>query len=298
MRYEVRHLTRFRYAGAVRFARCNLRLRPVDWPGQALEDFTLSVEPAGTVGVTRRGGYPVNVTRVTVERPVRELAIESRFRVMVDRVTPEVRADDATIAALREARASRDPSATGPANYLPPSPLIALTPAIRDWCAVELAGDRGIVEAGLALAKAIKRDFRYDGSATTAETTPADAFAARHGVCQDFAQVMIAGCRALGLPAAYVSGYLRTNPPPGRPRLVGADASHAWVALWCGETRGWLGFDPTNGCGVGGDHVVAAVGRDYHDVAPIDGVFLGRDSQGVEVAVDVLPLDEGVRAVG
>jgi len=101
---------------------------------------------------------------------------------------------------------------------------------------------------------------------------------------------MISGARSAGLAAAYVSGYLRTIPPPGQERLVGADATHAWVMLWCGPERGWLGFDPTNGCTVGSDHIVAAIGRDYADVAPIDGIFLGRDGQKIEVSVDVEPL--------
>ncbi|RYD63112.1 MAG: transglutaminase family protein, partial [Sphingomonadales bacterium] len=136
----------------------------------------------------------------------------------------------------------------------------------------------------------IKREFRYDGKATAFDTPVAEAFAKRHGVCQDFAQVMIAAVRAAGLPAAYVSGYLRTRPPAGKPRLVGVDATHAWVNVWCGPALGWVGFDPTNGCTVGSDHIVTAVGRDYSDVAPIDGVFLGQDGQDIHVSVDVEPI--------
>ena len=102
---------------------------------------------------------------------------------------------------------------------------------------------------------------------------------------------MISGLRAAGLPAAYASGYLRTLPPPGQPRLVGADATHAWVLLWCGPARGWVGLDPTNGIWMASDHVVMAVGRDYGDVAPIDGVVLGSGAQSMQVEVDVEPLD-------
>ena len=97
--------------------------------------------------------------------------------------------------------------------------------------------------------------------------------------------------RGVGLPAAYISGYLRTVPPPGKPRLVGADATHAWVVIWCGPERGWIGFDPTNACLVGGDHIITAMGRDYADVAPIDGVFTGQEGQKIEVSVDVEPID-------
>ncbi len=126
------------------------------------------------------------------------------------------------------------------------------------------------------------------------DTPPREAFEKRGGVCQDFAQIMISGLRAAGLPAAYASGYLRTLPPPGRPRLVGADATHAWVLLWCGPDRGWVGVDPTNGIWMAGDHIVMAIGRDYADVAPIDGIVLGSGAQKMDVSVDVAPLEEAV----
>ena len=121
-------------------------------------------------------------------------------------------------------------------------------------------------------------------------TSPAEAFARRRGVCQDFAHVMIAGLRGLGLPALYVSGYIRTIPPPGKPRLAGADASHAWVALWCGPAFGWLGLDPTNAFAVGDDHIVVARGRDYSDVPPVEGVILSSGGHKLEVEVDVIPV--------
>ncbi len=122
-------------------------------------------------------------------------------------------------------------------------------------------------------------------------TSPAEAFAARRGVCQDFAHVMIAGLRGLGLPALYVSGYIRTIPPPGKPRLAGADASHAWVAVWCGPSFGWLGLDPTNAIPEGDDHIVVARGRDYADVPPVDGVILSYGGHDLEVSVDVAPVE-------
>ncbi|MET0271113.1 MAG: transglutaminase family protein, partial [Sphingomonas sp.] len=237
--------------------------------------------------------WPVHTARIMIDRPAREIVIEAASRLRVTRPLPEALVDDPTIAQAAEAaRRVRSLAADAPASYLFPSPLIPIDAEIASWCAQELAQGRGIVEAGLALSRRIKAEFRYDGAATTAETTPREAFAGRHGVCQDFAQVMIAGARGVGIPAAYVSGYLRTLPPPGRPRLVGADATHAWVMLWCGPARGWIGFDPTNGCAVGSDHIVTAFGRDYADVTPIDGIFLGQDGQKIDVEVDVEPLDE------
>ena len=148
-----------------------------------------------------------------------------------------------------------------------------------------------IYEAAAELSKRIHADFAYDSEATEVSTTPAEAFAARRGVCQDFAHVMIAGLRGLGLPALYVSGYIRTFPPPGKPRLVGADASHAWVAVWCGPSFGWLGLDPTNAIPEGDDHIVLARGRDYADVPPVDGVILSYGGHELEVSVDVAPVE-------
>jgi len=226
-----------------------------------------------------------------VDKPATELLVESRAHVVVDRLTPAPAADDITVAdAGRLAREAKDLGPMGPASYLFPSPLIAAFPEIAAWCAQELRPGRGVVEAGLALAKAIQAGFHYDGSATQLDTSPAEAFAKKSGVCQDFAQIMISGARSAGLATTYVSGYLRTTPPPGKERLIGADATHAWVLIWCGPARGWIGFDPTNGVTMGPDHIVTAIGRDYADVAPIDGIFLGREGQKIDVAVDVEPL--------
>jgi transglutaminase-like putative cysteine protease len=146
-----------------------------------------------------------------------------------------------------------------------------------------------VVEAAAELMTRIRDDFKYDPKATAVSTPLSDAFDKRGGVCQDFAHIMIAGLRGLGLPAVYVSGYIRTLPPPGKPRLVGADASHAWVSLWCGDMFGWLDFDPTNAVLAGNDHIVIARGRDYADVSPIDGVILASGNQELSVSVDVAP---------
>jgi transglutaminase-like putative cysteine protease len=184
-----------------------------------------------------------------------------------------------------------DLGVASPANYLYPSPMIALSPAIADWCGQSLAPERGIVEACHDLNLRIKSAFKYDGDATETDTAPAQAFEKRAGVCQDFAQVMIAGLRSAGVPAAYVSGYLRTLPPPGKARLIGADATHAWVLAWCGPARGWIGFDPTNGIAMNTDHIITAIGRDYADIAPIDGIFVGQAGQKIAVSVDVAPAE-------
>jgi transglutaminase-like putative cysteine protease len=165
---------------------------------------------------------------------------------------------------------------------------VPLAPAVTEWTANSFPPGRSIVAGVIDLTRRIHRDFAYDPAATDVATPLARAFAARRGVCQDFAHVMIAGLRGLGLPAAYVSGYLRTEPPPGEKRLEGADAMHAWVEAWCGPALGWIGFDPTNGIVAGSDHIVVGHGRDYTDVSPVTGIILSSGTQGHSVAVDVV----------
>jgi transglutaminase-like putative cysteine protease len=297
MLYDVRHVTRFDYGTSVKFARCNLRLRPVDWAGQALEHYELHVAPTGRTHPALAEAGLANVTRLVIEEPVRRLSIESRFRMRVDRLVPVPDAGDPTLAQVaRAARNSRDLSPACPASYLYPSPLIPLDADIAAWCAPDLDPDRPALEAGIALAQRIQREFLFDPTATLVDTPPREAFLKRGGVCQDFAQILITGLRAAGLPAAYASGYIRTIPPPGAERLVGADATHAWVLLWCGPDRGWVGLDPTNGIWMASDHIVMAVGRDYAEIAPVDGVVLGSGAQKMEVSVDVAPVEEPVAA--
>ncbi|MET0137644.1 MAG: transglutaminase family protein, partial [Sphingobium sp.] len=228
---------------------------------------------------------------LVMEAPLRRLTIETSFRASVPGSAPiEPQPDDPTIATVaRSALLDRDMGPSAPAHYLYASPRVPLLEEIGAWAAPGLTPDCSIVEAALALARRIKAEFAYEPGATDAHTPVADAFAARHGVCQDFAHVMVAALRHAGLPAAYVSGYLRTDPPPGRARLIGADAMHAWVMLWCGPVRGWIGFDPTNGVVTGDGHVFVAMGRDYADVAPMDGLFVGGGGQTIDVMVDVIP---------
>lgn len=295
MRYAIRHRTLFRYAHPVSFARCNLRLQPVAWMGQHIESFDLTITPHARIIGTRPIGYIGHVTRMVVDRPASELVIEGKSRLRVERVIVGPSPSDPSVSAVAAmARASFDLSPEGPVNYLYRSPMIDLVPAITEWCAADIVPERGIIEAVFSLTRRITAEFVYDGHATSTDTSPAEGFEKRRGVCQDFAQIMIAGLRGLGLPAAYVSGYLRTIPPPGKKRLVGADATHAWVMVWCGPRLGWIGFDPTNSSMVGSDHIITAMGRDYADVSPIDGIFLGIDGQKIDVSVDVAPIEEGL----
>lgn len=286
--FAVRHLTCFNYEKPVQFSRSNLRLKPIDWPGQTLVRHSIVVNPDGELTPAPLHSTLVNLTRLVVPGATIGLEIISEALVEVDRVPQLSWPNEPTIAQVGQwVRESADVSDLSPANFCYPSGFIPTDADIAAWGAELLQPDRPVFATSFDLTVRIQREFRYDPNATMAETPPATAFAARAGVCQDFAQIMICALRAAGIPAAYASGYIRTEPAPGQPRLQGADATHGWVLVWCGPEKGWLGLDPTNGIAMGGDHILMAVGRDYLDIAPIDGVFNGYGAQDILVEVDV-----------
>jgi transglutaminase-like putative cysteine protease len=292
MNYRVKHVTEVKYDALVNLARFNLRLKPAAWLGQVLTGYRLEVSPAPKAIIDEEGPFVVNTARLTLDKPTASLTVTSEFFVTVDRAVPLPGAEVPSLAEVREqALADRGLTARDPASYLFASPIAVMTPEIAAWAAPELAGEDGVIAAASRLMHAIHDQFTYDSKATKADTPPLEAFRARRGVCQDFAHIMIIALRHAGVPAAYVSGYLRTNPPPGKARLVGADATHAWVNVWCGTTLGWLGFDPTNAILAGNDHIFTAMGRDFSDVSPLDGVFIGGGGQRMKVSVEVTPLD-------
>ncbi|MBB5765025.1 transglutaminase family protein [Methylorubrum rhodesianum] len=302
MIYTLRHLTTYRYARTVRFARCNLRLRPRDGDGQRVLESAVHVTPEPTRRLERRDFFGVDTLTLTLDEPHREFSVEAVSQVTIQRPVPPPPEAGLAWERVREAAlALPSLGPDGPAHFQFPSHRVPLVPEVTDYARTSFSPGRSAYGAAVELMHRIRDDFRFDAKATTVSTPLAEAFALRAGVCQDFAHVMIAGLRGLGLPAAYVSGYLRTRPPPGRPRLRGADASHAWVALWCGADHGagegigeggWIGLDPTNACVVRDDHIVVARGRDYGDVAPIDGIVASAGAQKLTVEVDVIPEDE------
>ena len=290
MRFEVRHVTEVRYASIVQLARFNLRLRPARWPGQDVFDYRLVVEPHPATWVNEIGPYVVNTTRLSIDVPISQLRIESHFLVDKQTVAPPESQSAPSVGDLRAAAlGSRDLSEYSPVSYLFPTTMIPIEPEIDEWASSFLRDEDNIVSAASSLMMAINSQFEFDSHATETQTAPIEAFGKRRGVCQDFAQIMIAALRGAGIPAAYVSGYLRTIPPTGSPRLIGADATHAWVNVWCGEELGWIGFDPTNNTTAQDNHIFTAMGRDYGDVSPMDGVFLGSSGQQMRVSVDVTP---------
>jgi len=291
MIYQVRHVTEIRYSSIIRQARFNLRLKPAVWPGQILTDYRLVIRPAPATIVEESGPFVVNNSRIVLKEPISQLSIESDFVIDNSGIAKVGANLGPTVDQVRSAALLlRDLSEYGPARYLFSTRMVHPEPEIASWARAFINGSQPVVAAGIALMQAIYAEFRFDGKATRVDTPPIEAFRKKRGVCQDFAQIMIIAFRAHGIPAAYVSGYLRTNPPPGSRRLIGADASHAWVNLWCGQELGWVGFDPTNNVVAHHDHIFTAMGRDYADVAPIDGVFHGQSGQQLKVSVDVSPL--------
>ncbi|MEZ2128366.1 MULTISPECIES: transglutaminase domain-containing protein [unclassified Sinorhizobium] len=177
-----------------------------------------------------------------------------------------------------------------PHHFLGDSPRLGQNREIADYARQSVAPAMTVMQIAHAICARIHRDFTYDGEATAVDTTPLEAFQLKRGVCQDFVHVMIVALRSLGIPAGYVSGFIRTIPPPGKERLEGADAMHAWVRVWCGEMAGWIELDPTNNIPAGTDHIVVAYGRDYSDVAPVIGVLKSYGGHRTVQAVDVIPL--------
>ncbi|MEM6584575.1 MAG: transglutaminase family protein [Pseudomonadota bacterium] len=290
MRYKVRHFSKLSYASPVARARFNLRLKPRLRPGQSLESESLTLSPQPSASADQCGPYWVNTSQVGFDAPLKKLEVTSEFVIKV--AAPQLPASGPSLGVVRqEALDDQDLSDLAPAPYVFASRIATASEAITAWTSERLQPDGDIIAAVSHLMGAVHTEFTYAPGKTTSRTPPEEAFSARHGVCQDFAHVMIMALRAHGVPAAYVSGYLLTRPPPGQPKLVGADAMHAWVDVWCGRALGWIGFDPTNDCLVGDNHIAVAIGRDYADISPIDGTFIGSAPQSMTSAVDVERID-------
>ena len=289
MIYDIRHVTTYEYETPVSFARCTLRLEPRSGDGQQLISHGVEIHPRPADRHARRDFFGTLTESILIETQHRHLRIDSRSRISVSRLPPVRDAFSPSWESIRDiAFEATSLGPSSPVGYVFASPLVPILPPVSAYAAASFARGTGILAGSVDLMHRIRADFRYDPKATVISTPLKEVFDNRHGVCQDFAHVMIAGLRGLGLPAAYVSGYLRTVPLPGRPRLQGADATHAWVSLWCGQELGWVGLDPTNDLLLANDHIELAVGRDFSDVSPVDGVIVGSPKQKLAVAVDVL----------
>lgn len=291
MIYDIKHVTSYLYESPVSSAICSLRLAPREGRGQHVVDAGIEIAPAPVSRRSHIDFFGNAVTTIVVEESHRELRIASLSRVEVNREPqPHAELTPTWEDVRHQATMFRGLDNRSPAHEIFPTRLVPLYEPATEYAAKSFPPGRTILSGALELMKRIRDDFRYDPKATLISTPLSEAFEARGGVCQDFAHIMIAGLRGIGLPACYVSGYIRTIPPEGQPRLEGADASHAWVRVWCGEGAGWLGLDPTNALQVNDDFVEVAVGRDYSDVAPLDGIILISGKQKLKVSVDVKPV--------
>ncbi len=292
MLYRVTHANTYTYTEPVSLGHNLFHLTARDTPRQTCLHSQVLIQPVPAVSATRTDFFGNTATFFTLQEPHTRLAVTA---VNLTRLRLDPAPDPALTPPWEEVfgQLARPVAADDldACQFLFGSPYIKENPDLADYARPSFAPGRPILDAVLDLTGRIHTDFRYDKNATTTATPLEDVFHNRHGVCQDFAHVQIACLRSLGLAARYVSGYLLTTPPPGQPRLVGADASHAWVSVYC-PGFGWIDVDPTNNLIPLDKHIVLAWGRDYGDVSPIKGVILGGGKQVVTVAVDVIPVKE------
>jgi transglutaminase-like putative cysteine protease len=294
VRYAITHRSTYRYADPVDVANHILHLTPRETPRQRVLSAGIRIDPEEIGLHDEIDAFGNRATFLTIERQHRVFSAILRAEVDVAKFVapPATPAWDA-IAAAVAAAASADPH--GIFDYALASPRVRPLPAARAYAEPSFAPGRPILDAVRELTHRIRQDFTYDPGATDVATPVATVLRDRRGVCQDFAQVEIAALRAMGLAARYVSGYLKSSDVAGPPEgpdadLRGADASHAWVGVWCGEA-GWIDVDPTNDLIVSDGHAVLAWGRDYTDVSPVRGILLGGGPHDLDVAVRMRRLD-------
>jgi transglutaminase-like putative cysteine protease len=290
MLYNVSHRTTYRYAYPVRVGDHVACLKPRSFSHNRVLQNSLTISPAPATFTERVDYFGNTLCFFTVEEPHRELVVEARSQVNIDAqpLAPDTpsRPWEESAQALAE-----DHTEAGLAAYQFQfeSPRIRLNQEFAAYALESFTPHRPMREALLELTTRIYNDFVFDSKVTTVRTPPEEVFKKRRGVCQDFAHVQIACLRSIHLAARYVSGYLRTFPPPGKPRLIGADASHAWLSAYSRDL-GWLDMDPTNNVAPTDGHVTLAWGRDYGDVSPLRGLILGGGGNTLKVEVDIEPL--------
>ena len=298
VRYKIRHQTRYQYSENVAVCQNQLRMQPVSRPHCNCLSSDLSITPQPSSQEEHRDYFGNQVTTFSIEALHDALLVEcvSRVRVSDSGINAQTLSPNfEEVVQLTDRRLGAAPSIDTDFEplideYKNPSRRVRLSEDFANYARQEFSNGRPVLLAALGLTQRIQNDFRYDTTTTDVNTPTEQAFQMRSGVCQDFAHVQLACLRSLGLPARYISGYLRTVPPPGKPRLIGADESHAWVELYAGPELGWIGLDPTNGTFVGTDHIPVCLGLDYEDVSPMRGVVLGGGTHSLSVSVDVEPV--------
>ena len=291
MIYKIVHRTAYKYKYPVSVGNHVACLKPRSLLRHRLAQCELHIQPTPAT-ITERMDYFGNILYFfTVQEPHTELVVEARSQVTMESVVTALPHDALPWEeAVRLLREDRSPEGLSAYQFRFESPRIRLRSQFAAYALESFTRGRPLREGLLDLTERIHNDFRFDSGVTTVRTTTEEVFRKRRGVCQDFAHFQIACLRSLNLSARYVSGFLRTYPPPGQPRLVGADASHAWVSAYCPGT-GWLDLDPTNNLIPSNGHVTLAWGRDYGDVSPLRGLILGGGVHALTVAVDMEMLE-------
>ena len=290
MMYDIRHRTTFTYEDVVSVSHHVLHLSPRRHPRQRALETAMLIDPSPAVDSQGRDYFGNPVHYLTVQEPHDQLVVEARSRIDVQPLPASIDlgASERWVETRESLAAAADDTMLQAFQFVFDSPYSVADEDVRDYALQSFVGDRPVLEAAMDLTSRIYREFEYRGGVSDVSTPVRDVFDMRKGVCQDFAHLEIACLRSLGLAARYVSGYLRTRPPEGKEKLVGADASHAWLSVWCGS-NGWVDFDPTNNVIPNVEHITIGWGRDYGDVSPINGFIVGGGAHQVAVAVDVNP---------
>ena len=292
MRYTIDHTTIYKYSEEVSVSHHLARLRPRDLSGQRCLRHEQLVAPAPAAQTGHDDYFGNVVTFFAIHEPHEQLEVRARSGVEVSAPDLPPFTDTPTWESVRDGFCEDiEPELLAAYEFVFDSSLIKATSEFTDYATESFPKQRPLLEAVADLTQRIHQDFTFDPKATSVATPLDEVFDSRRGVCQDFAQFQIACLRSLGLPARYVSGYLETKPPPGQPRLVGADASHAWLSVYCPGV-GWVDVDPTTNLAPANRHITVAWGRDFSDVSPVRGVILGGGEHAVQVAVDVIALGD------
>ncbi len=293
MRYTITHRTLYQYSSGVVLCHNEAQLLPRETPWQLYRPSQIRIKPRPALSVERVDFFGNRVLYFAIQdiHHRLEVTVATEVRVLDERPFDESSPSPPWEQARRMLREDPDPEIIEARLFGLNSPFVAIQPEFREYAEPSFTPGRPLLEAMADLNERIYREFKYDPHFTTVATPLNEVLSERRGVCQDFAHLAIGCLRALGLAARYISGYLETLPPPGQPRLIGADASHAWLAVYVPGV-GWAEFDPTNGCMPREKHVTLAWGRDYGDVAPLRGVVTGGGKHAMKVSVDVAPNPE------
>jgi transglutaminase-like putative cysteine protease len=291
MTFRITHRTTYRYADSVTVSQHAARMEPRVTDHQRRDRFKLQIKPAPALQSEHDDYFGNRVCVFSVQGLHRELEVTATSTV---HTMPPAKIDlNASLPFARVREMFRDPVSPelcGPYQFVFDSPQVRCNPDYAYYALASFTPDTPMLAGVRDFTHRLHQDFKFDPTATTVATPLDEVWKKRRGVCQDFAHMAIACLRSIGLPARYVSGYLRTLPPPGKPRLVGADQSHAWFSVYCPAMQRWIDFDPTNDCLAGEDHPVVAFGRDFSDVSPLIGIITGGGEHQVIVGVDVEPV--------